>query len=74
MAISALLPAVFLAALLLLPSSTRAEDEAVLTLDTGNFSEVVAKHQFIVVEFYAPWCARISSPSRFISSVAPLFI
>jgi hypothetical protein len=47
---------------------------AVLTLDTGNFSEVVAKHQFIVVEFYAPWCARISSPSRFISSVAPLFI
>jgi protein disulfide-isomerase A1 len=29
--------------------------EAVLTLDAGNFSEVVAKHHFIVVEFYAPW-------------------
>ncbi|GJM85248.1 hypothetical protein PR202_ga01683 [Eleusine coracana subsp. coracana] len=56
MAIS-LLPTAFLAALLLL-SSTRAEEEAVLTLDTGNFSEVVAKNQFIVVEFYAPWCGH----------------
>ena len=43
--------------MLLLSSSTaRAEEAAaVLTLDAGNFSEVVAAHQFIVVEFYAPW-------------------
>jgi protein disulfide-isomerase A1 len=34
--------------------------EEVLTLDAGNFSEVVAKHQFIVVEFYAPWYVRLS--------------
>lgn len=33
-------------------------EEAVLRLDAGNFSEVVTKHQFIVVEFYAPWCGH----------------
>lgn len=29
--------------------------EFVLTLDRSNFSDVVSKHKFIVVEFYAPW-------------------
>ncbi|KAK3154352.1 hypothetical protein QOZ80_2BG0189420 [Eleusine coracana subsp. coracana] len=58
MAISSLFPTAFFLAALLLLSSTLAEEEAVLTLDTGNFSEVVAKHQFIVVEFYAPWCGH----------------
>ncbi|CAO2039204.1 unnamed protein product [Urochloa humidicola] len=32
------------------------EEAAVLTLDADNFSQVVAAHQFIVVDFYAPWC------------------
>lgn len=29
--------------------------EAVLTLDADGFDEAVAKHPFMVVEFYAPW-------------------
>ncbi|GMH21610.1 hypothetical protein Nepgr_023452 [Nepenthes gracilis] len=32
--------------------------EFVLTLDQSNFSEIVSKHDFIVVEFYAPWCGH----------------
>lgn len=31
------------------------EGEKVLSLDHSNFSEVVGKNDFIVVEFYAPW-------------------
>lgn len=29
--------------------------EHVLTLDHSNLTQTVAKHDFIVVEFYAPW-------------------
>lgn len=32
-----------------------AEKEFVLTLDHSNFNETVSKHDFVVVEFYAPW-------------------
>ncbi|CAL9115979.1 protein disulfide-isomerase-like [Musa acuminata AAA Group] len=35
-----------------------AEPSFVITLDASNFSETVSKHDFIVVEFYAPWCGH----------------
>ncbi|KAE8705993.1 hypothetical protein F3Y22_tig00110410pilonHSYRG00019 [Hibiscus syriacus] len=34
------------------------EKEFVLTLDHTNFIETVSKHNFMAVEFYAPWCGH----------------
>ncbi|KAL3844789.1 hypothetical protein ACJIZ3_002192 [Penstemon smallii] len=45
----------------LLNVSAAEEGEKVLTLDHSNFSEIVSKHDFIVVEFYAPWCGHCKS-------------
>ncbi|KAK1411331.1 hypothetical protein QVD17_37879 [Tagetes erecta] len=39
-------------------ASSEEEKEYVLTLDHSNFTEIVSKHSFIVVEFYAPWCGH----------------
>ncbi|EXB60097.1 Protein disulfide-isomerase [Morus notabilis] len=55
-------PIWFMVVCLLSLTGVRAEEseskEFVLTLDHSNFSDTVGKHDFVVVEFYAPWCGH----------------
>lgn len=66
----------------LFASSVRSEETAattetkefVLTLDHTNFTETINKHDFIVVEFYAPWYLIRNDSKRFPLLVAVIVL
>ncbi|KAL2503582.1 Protein disulfide isomerase-like 1-1 [Abeliophyllum distichum] len=61
MALSKVWMSLFLIVFTLTGSISEEESESkefVVTLDHSNFTDFVAKHKFVVVEFYAPWCGH----------------
>ena len=45
-----------------LVASVVAGKDAVLTGTGANFEEIVTKNDFVVAEFYASWCGKVTAP------------
>lgn len=45
----------------------------IIELTEANFSEVLEQHSFLLIDFWAQWCAPCMAFSEIIHNVAPLY-
>lgn len=50
-------------------ASTYKEEENVVVLTDDNFESFITENQYVLVEFYAPWCNNFISNSLYFLSI-----